>query len=431
MLLDTMQKMTSLPGHMFDNHLRIFVALAACLTATLFAPPRCDAQYEVNQWGNFEDGKLPAVSKLVGPNAPKALSVVDLSTVSGMPPEFRSPEATAETGKFALCINARPVPNQKFSETAGIAIGEKLDRDKLGDAGRALYQADFFAPPSGTTPPEVAVLAMEPPQDATGGSTANPTSFYRFGLAAGRVYFSYIEPTTNTARIYHADKGLTDGMPRPGWHRFAIAFEGHDNIRCYVDGRETSFSPIKEGTLRSLSIGAMFAWKASPYDGYIDNLSIQSTGENMVMPVSPYEAGWKFPAGPVSMRKTAIAPKTGAVQQTALAGVTWLEPEAAWAQAQQEKKAFFLYFGAVGVPAVEELNGIMESDPQARAYLQGRACAKVDMNQLRGGTIARNYQVFKAPTLLVISHDAQSTKRVIFHRGEKWEAVAAQLSGVD
>ncbi|MBX7246122.1 MAG: hypothetical protein K1X53_11540 [Candidatus Sumerlaeaceae bacterium] len=407
--------------------LRIGVVLGSALA--LFSPQTVQAQYEVFQWGNFEDGKLPASSKLVRSDAANVMSVVELDKVPGMPPEFRSAEAAQETGKYALCIKARPAPDQKFSITGGLAIGETLNREKLGANGRSLYQMDFFIPTQGQTP-DVAVLAMEAGSDPA-AKTLNPTSFYRFGVTAGRVYFSLLEPTTNTATIYKVDKGLTDGIPRPGWHRFAIAFEGREKIRCFVDGREASFSPIMDSKLQSLSVGVLAAWKTVTYDAYIDNLSIQSTTDEMVMPVSPYSAGWKFPEGPASMRKSATASAPAAPKMPGLNTLTsWVEPEAAWARAKSENRPFLIYFGAQNVPAVEELNRLMETDSNAKSYLQRCSCSKVDMNQLRGGTIARQYAVFKAPTILVISPDAKSSRRATFRKGDGWENVASQLSGI-
>lgn len=404
---------------LFAQSLALFLAIA---------PSSARAQYQLLQWGNFEDGKLPADSEMVGKDSKGRVSVVDLGSVTGMPPEFHSSEESKETEKMGLLLKAEGVKDATDPRYAGLTFSKPLQRDTLGEKGCAIYQADFYMPPMETSPPlNFAVLAMAPITQKP-GELINPQSYYRFGVLGQKaVYFSFMEPGKPTATVYRNDDQLLRAIPRPGWHRFAIVFEGQEQIRCYVDGREASFSPLKESTLRELSVGVVATWRKEIYDIYVDNLSIQFTTGETVMPVSPYGARWAFPAGPASMRTSGAkeTPPTK-VEPEALAEV-WMEPGEAWRKAQAEKKPLLLYFHAPGIPACDQMEELLKTSKEAKEYVARHSCARVDINQLKGGEIARKYSVFKVPTFLVVAPDAQSHKIAIFRRNDTWENFAKGL----
>ncbi len=75
------------------------------------------------------------------------------------------------------------------------------------------------------------------------------------------VYFSLWVPGETSAKIYKYDRSLLQSLPRGAWHRFAIVCEGEQAIRCYVDSRETNFSPLKDSSLQDLQVGVMLADK--------------------------------------------------------------------------------------------------------------------------------------------------------------------------
>ena len=156
------------------------------------------AQYDIKQLADFEDGRLPANARLVGTDAEKGIAPVALDTVAGMPAGFRDAQTAKETQKNAVLIRV-PKPPEGTSNVAGLVIGETLDRDSLGDKGRAIYQADFYVPAE--DPPTIAVLAME---DAGVGSTGKAIlkQYYRFGiLKTGEAFFSLVVPNTTSARV--------------------------------------------------------------------------------------------------------------------------------------------------------------------------------------------------------------------------------------
>ena len=91
---------------------------------------------------------------------------------------------------------------------------------------------------------------------------------------------------------------------------------------------------------------------------------------------------------------------------------------------------FMLYQNAFapGVQRVEQINQILATDPAAKEYMAKHACARVDVNQLEGGSIAKKYQIFKVPAFLVIAPDAQSSTRSLPGQGATWQQVASDLA---
>ena len=424
---------------------RVTVALVAVGIAGI-----AGAEFRPYQWAPFEDGKLPPGSVAFGRNALDFLKVVDLSAVTGMPAEFRGPRAVKETGRFAISLQASYDPRDYKTRLRGLGVGVVLDRDKLGATGRALYQADFFLPPGNEPLPELAVLAMEPIQisgPATAGETLTSEgpsrSFYRFGFVKNQnIYFSCVVPgeKDGTAAVFKSDARFSGIIPRPGWHRFAMMFEGPELIHCYVDARELSFSPIQDNRLKRLQVGFILA-EGDPekkYHAYIDNLSIQWSPEKAPVPESPYPDGWTIPPSDAGEVAQATVPMTpGAPTQvggripsaaSAGAGQGWTDdPKVAWADALRSKKPLLLYFHSPKTPNTERLNQIFASNPQAQGIIQKCASARVDANQLEGGTLATQYNIFKTPTILVFSPEGKELGRAMFGSMDTWETLAPKI----
>ncbi len=404
----------------FDGfHRVLFAALV------VFGPLPASAQYEVFQWASFEDGLFPENAVAIGANPAQTVQVVDLSTVQGMPAGFRSAEAVRETGRYGLKIVST---GKGPAYTTGLAVGAILDRDKLGKKGRAIYQADFYLPPGEGQLPSLAVLAMEPPRadgEPSGGIVKTVEKpYYRFGLTKGTsLYFSRFIPRDTKPPFYTKDTPLLQELPLPGWHRFAIVFDGPNHIRCYIDGRETRFSPLEQPSFRKLMVGVMLADNERAYDAYVDNLSIQLSQEAPQLPDSPFVVGWKIPPGPAAMRTQAMVD----AGMPSARDPRWIDPLAAWETAQRSKRPMLLYFFAPGLPSTMSMENIFAQSPQAKSYLDQCVCARVDANQLRGGLISKQYQVFKYPAIIVMSPDAKASVRASLSTDGTWEGLAAQL----
>lgn len=401
----------------FPSRCSLYGFLALALAA-FWQPGPASAQYHVYQWANFEDG-LPEGSVTFGKHAAERVRPVDLSTVSGMPPSFRNETAVRETGRQALLMKAAPESTSPADIMHGLGVGIIFERDQLGTSGKAIYQADFFFPANIQRTPAVAVLATEPLLPPPPGLPVMPRDYYRFGVSHRGFYFSCVSKRNPSSGIYKLDSQLLKSLPRPGWHRLAIVFEGSDTIRCYVDGREPSFSPIRHRDLRKLQVGVMLAEDFRFYDTYVDNLSIQVSQGDIDLPESPYSAGWKVAA---KSSGTRLPPLTAA-----LTGVQWMEPVAAWGEAQRQGKPLLLYFHASTVPATRQFNQLLETNTSARAFLARHCCAQVDVNQLSGGAIAKQYGVFRVPSFLIITPQATEAGRATFTLDDTWDSFMEKL----
>jgi hypothetical protein len=305
-----------------------------------------------------------------------------------MPVGFHSGAAAKETGKAALEIQSMPTaPQGAYSN--GLAMHAEVDRDTLGPQGRALMQADFFIPEAGKPLPSLAVLAMDPPTTNVTNNNIPSMSrgFYRFGLTGQKsLYFSCVRPGEPTAAVYQQDNDLLKQIPPGSWHRFALAFQGPEDVRCYVDGREAKFSPIKDTSFKKLQVGVMLAENKLDYKAYVDNLSIQVSKDAPGIPDSPYAADWKVAASASGKIQTdASAPAPQQVTQA----TQWQDPLEAWSVAQKSNKPLLLYFYAPGVKAATRMDTVFATDASAKAFLAQHECARIVVYQLQGGDLAK------------------------------------------
>jgi len=375
------------------------------------------AQYQLYRWANFETGKFQDGSVPIGGYFDTSVKVMDLARIPNMPTEFHTGISAHETGQYGLWLKGDPA-----IWMAGLADGVVLDRDKLGMQGRALYQADFYLPPVEQFLPSIAVLAMEPLPP--GGK--EPVSFYRFGLTKNVfLYFSHVVKDELQARIFKQDKTLLTKIPRPGWHRFAIVFEGVSTIRCYIDGQQPSFSPVEESTLRKLQVGIMLAETDATYDCFVDNLSIQWTPEDAPLPDSPYASSWGG-GGVTQVQSTPQIPQAMASSQRP-ATLEWLEPNTGWERSKSSNTQMLVYFMAPRIPSTLKLDSLMQSSAEAQAFLGKCVPVKIDVNQLQGGHLAKKFRIFKVPTMVLLDPKGNETGRAIFRSTDDWNTFSAQF----
>ena len=309
-----------------------------------------------------------------------------------------------------------------------------LDRDTLGANGHAIYQVDFFVPAAPQRVPSLAVIAMEPlPANAANNM---PLAFYRWGTLANRdLYFSYVNtrPGAQATVPYSADTALFKRVPKPGWHRLALVFEGPEKIRCFIDGNEPKFSPINDKTLRKLQVGVLQSDPKFSYDAYIDNLSIQWTAEDVALPASPYAAGWPpAPAAAASgqtVAKAAAKPAEPKSAESRSNDIQWAEPGDAWQETQRSKRPLLFYFTATGFATADRLDSILATDSRAKTFLDAHCRSRIDVNQLMGGRIAQRYGIFKVPTFLIVSPDSKELARVTFGKDDTWDTLRPTPGG--
>ena len=375
------------------------------------------AQYQVYQWENFETKSFTKETIIIGMK--EKISLVDYNQIPNMPPGFRHPEV----GRWGLAIKGERLPDDIRNRTtgndnylSGICYNLVLERDKIGATGRALFQADFYLPPAGERPPNVAVLAMSP---LSPGDTI-PKSIYRFGIGGStRLYFSHVLKDSESATIMLEDKELFQKIPRPGWHRFSIVFEGKENIRCYVDGHETSFSPVKNTSMKTLQLGILLAEFYYDYYCFVDNPSIQWTPEDVPLPDSPYASTWGDLGGlPQQMKENPLMNASS---------ISWVDPDQGWQEAVRDKKPLLVYFQAPKVQATQTLNTFFETEPTARSFLTKHILVKIDVNQLQGGRLAGKFRIFKVPTVILLNSSGVEIRRATLGKNDTWADFSQKL----
>lgn len=379
----------------------------------------CHGQFEIRQWTNFEEGRLPDDGIPIG-SAVSSVEVVELSSVKEMPSGFYG-SGDGETGRYALRMSTAPA-----SPSCGFATSHVFDRDSLGDHGRALFQVDIYLPDEREMP-SLALLAMEVPteqeESAPRSLPSVKGSYYRFGFTKGTIpYFSCVMPDKQHAAVFQNDKDILPLIPKPGWHRLTVMLQGSAAIHCFIDGRATVFSPTHEDIVRRFRIGVMLADGKRAYDVYVDNISVQVAYDNSPMPDSPYSAGWHIPAGEAA-RRSSSAPLSSAVRD-----LRWMEPVSAWQTAQSTGKPLLMFFYSPGQANSRRLDALFSSQTATHGFLDRHVCTRIDVNQLQGGTVARQYDVFKIPELIVVSPDGAKHQRVVPRPDEEWESMARQLA---
>jgi hypothetical protein len=361
------------------------------------------AQFRIHSWESFENG-LPPTLRLGHLSNDKTVMPIRFDP-ERTPPEIRTAVAQLECGMGGVLFRPVKIHAPHLSLYSPIS----LDRALLGTEGRALYQVDVYLPPPEVPIPNISVLAQVLAED---GST--PYTFYRFGLLedGARVYFSF---TNNKAQpdIFESQSLKNLPVKRPGWNRLQIIFHGQQSITCALNAVPTSFSPIIEGTHRRLNAGIMVTDNSGEGRvAILDNLSIQWTNEEAPIPESPWTKNFDAP-GTLPLDR----------------GLFWQQnPSLAWQAARTQKRPMLVLFEVPGIAPTQYLHSIYPGDETARALLGKYVLAKIDVNQLSGGSLAQRFEVVRVPTLIVMSPEGKVIRRIEVARGRTtWQEIANQL----
>jgi len=400
----------------------------AFLLFILFVPIPVMAQFTVFSWNNFEDKVLPENLRREHTANVDNVNIFDFSSPQA-PAAILEGVAQTECGRYGLRFLVTTA-----GEYIKVVSNVTLDRRNLGTKGKALYQADIFLSENNADLPySAAVMAEMPNPDPKKASY----SFYRFGVQKSEsVFFSY---TNNTQQplIYKLVKIDQLQLKRPGWHRFQIIFDGQENIICAIDGKATSFSPIQEPTLNMLRAGFMVS-SSTTESGvcYVDNLSIQWTNESLELPDSPWTSspGAKD-SGQISLPtpQDSSANPLGSIatplsSTPSVSDLKWTSsPEDAWQMSASQNRPLIILFYAPRVNAYKNLEQFFGASQPARAFLNQFVLLRLDVNQLRGGTIAQQFQVNKVPCFVLVGKDGKERAKEYFRSEADWNAFSQNL----
>lgn len=392
--------------------------LVLLMGVVMTLPAISSGQYELFHWTNFEEGRIPDKAVTIGNNPTSTHEIVNLPAEAISTPGIYDSNSAYELGNYALKIKVRP---PQTSVMNGIIVGPPLSRETLGPDGIAILQADVFLP-NARELPNVAILAVEPPSDKVLNAGTQPsisTEFYRFGFSSNEVpYFSYSRPEKDRPVLFLQDRDLLPYVPRGGWRRLTFVISA-DHISGYIDGRGTVFSPHPQRDLSTVMAGVLVAESKLSYDVYVDNISVQIARSGGRLAESPFDTGWTIPAGEAALKGG--VPYTGAVRDK-----RWMNPLTAWQKAQQSGQPLLLFFCSPGTWRSDEVEKLF-GKPESSHYLSSYVPARVDVNQVRGGKIAQDYQVYKVPSILVISPDGSKYRRVTPEPSQSLQAIFEAL----
>jgi hypothetical protein len=378
------------------------------------------AQYKTLAWENFEYGVFPESMEKIGGSIEDAISVMRYSQLQDYE-AIISGAARTECGQGCLVFKVQPL-----ARYLRVISKNKLDRKAMGERSLAIVQADFYIRKLSEPMVGMAVLATE----------INPASpklinrLYRLGVNnKGEIYFSFYDGTDpqiqQKAEDYPREDMSRYRLKIPGWHRFRMVFKSQGKIHCYVDGAETSFSPVTETSLQTLQMGIMIASSSNTaVDTCItDNLSIQVSEEDIPLPLSP----WKENYSPSTNNPLSV--DISQQSQSQPGDLPWFTTVEEALQFNSKKGLpYLVLFYSPLARANTELNMIISSNLATRDYFRQFVLVSIDVNQLGGGSLAQKMSVFKFPCFIMINFSGQETSRAIFTSGMTWPEVYQQLN---
>jgi len=373
--------------------------MAACVSIAY-------AQYRVHSWLNFESGQFPSALSIGHHADSETVYPFAYSNAPNLIPSDAGHQR--EIGNYGLVF-------QTDEERRHLTVFDSvsLDRARLGENGRALYQADFYLPAEGEPIPNVTLLAAK-----MRDNEQVSYSFYRFGILRGgeKVFFSYTDVSSTKPLIYQ-NQSLSDfNLTRPGWHRFQIVFRGQEAIECAIDGQTTVFSPIMESTHKVLNAGLMITAGGPKAPALVDNLSIQWTNEESPLPISP----WDLEAS--ARAETA----TGSPFDPSY----WIADSAqAWRTAQAQKKPILTLFYSPQARPFQQLLKAHPNGVNSQQILANYIPLRLNTNQLAGGQLAEKFNVIRIPSLIIVDSSGKEINRMTYKDGETtWDDIVSFLN---
>lgn len=367
-------------------------------------------QYRIHTWESFESGVLPENIHLGHYSDSETVGVVDIFENQNVPSQARGGVAPLELGTHSLLW--KPMPDKNH---LSIFAPDGLNRERIGQNGAALYQADFYLPAVGEPVPNISMLAQV--LDSDGSTTYK---FYRFGILepGDKLFFAFTNDAAQPEIFQQVPISQMD-LQRPGWHRFQIIFHGQNEIYCAVDGEFTSFSPVLEGTHTSLNAGIMVTSSEFDSVALTDNLSIQWTPQNAPLPESPWTQG----------SADASRPNTSPLESGS--SVSWLqESSKAWSTARRQQRPILAMFYTPNITPYERLKQMVPNTPEAYEVFNRFVLLKIDANQLAGGRLAEKFEIFRLPTFVVIGSDGLTRGKITVSGEMDWNQLRNELQSM-
>jgi hypothetical protein len=180
----------------------------------------------------------------------------------------------------------------------------------------------------------------------------------------------------------------------PGWHTFAIHFNGPTELYCSVNGKLTGFSPLRRTELTRVRLGVLGWDKERGRPIIADDFKVTLYSE----PPQPGALG-----GAPTLLEKAPSPVFSfpTPQPSPAAPVVWFtDTTQALQAAAGSNKKFLVVFYLDGHPLTTQLAQETLMRPETQATLSRHVCVSLE-GRANADTV-RRYGVYKFPTLLVL-----------------------------
>lgn len=186
----------------------------------------------------------------------------DTSLVITAPPEQEPGAWPPPSGQSALQV----MPDPNNSDVGGALVGPTVDRRDPGPPAVLFEACLHLLPSGGASENNFALIACD-----DSGATVAAERYYRFGFRAGVVYHQRFDGREFSQAVNDAALGAS--LQVPGWHTFTLRLEGAETLRCFVDGREAGFSPVRDGLIPRVRPGVL-VWSGTGLPLLADDVGV-------------------------------------------------------------------------------------------------------------------------------------------------------------
>lgn len=214
--------------------------------------------------------------------------------------------------------------------------------------------------------------------------------YYRFGYGDSSIYFHYFDGSNFTESLF--DPQLASQLRIPGWHTFSMRFDGPAKIFCYVDGKQTFFTPVRQSDVNLFRLGAL-GWDRQRFRPILaDDFKVILHSE------PPKEGASGADTGPTDTQPQGQGQSPFFTQNTGQ--INWFtDTSKAVAKARGTGRKFLVLFYLPGQPQTSMVEQNL-SDPSVRNTVSQLVPVKLNGKVYQG--VAKRYGIYKYPTLIVI-----------------------------
>lgn len=323
---------------------------------------------------NFESGPQTRIDKIK--RYPIRPEIVTSDPI--FPGAFPPP-----SGRYA--VRAQDKAKNYFG-LGSVVGGPSIDLNNPSQQNVAIEAKIYLVPSPSTDTNNFSLIAVD--------DFERTEKYYRFGYTNSAICFSYFSGVDFTEYIY--DPEIVDNMQIPGWHTLTMRFSGPDTIYCYVDGKETLFSPIRQNDVTRLRMGIL-GWDRNDFRPIIgDDFKVTMYSGPPSGQASAGTPGMMQPSRPAATPSNPfnVAPK-------AAPQVQWYDnPNAAVQQARLTGKKFLVLFYLPNHPKTQQVQQNIINNPMAQQTLS--KFVPLMMNAKQYTEDCKRYNVFKYPTMKII-----------------------------